>query len=158
MEDYEYAELRVAYPGHPTIALVDGIDLSGNLIHIWGVADQFYHRREGIGTARQEQVYRLPAVPKIWEVTERIGDRTRYRYITVIGGSLRRIDYQSVVSVLRGKMRLTEAVRSCGGMDAGPDYDEIGLEDESGFEPTQPESLSPEPLAEQSADYYGDVL
>jgi len=125
--DYEYAELRVAYPGHPRVGLIDSIDLSGNLRRIWCVADQFFHRRERIGE-RQEVVYRLPAVPKIWEVTERIGERTRYRYITVIGGSLRRIDYQSVVSVLRGTMSLTEAVRSCRNMDVGPDYDELGMD------------------------------
>jgi len=132
--DCEYSELPVAYPGHPTIALIVGIDLSGNLKRIWCVADQFYDRREGIGTARQELVFRLPRVEKIWEVKERIGDRTRYRYITVIGGSLRRLDYQTVVAVLKGKMSLPEAVRLCSGMDIGPDYDEMGMDEESSFE------------------------
>jgi hypothetical protein len=131
--DFEFAELRVAYPGHPTIALVGGIDLSGNLKRIWCVADQFFHGRERIGK-RQQLIYRLPAVPEIWEVKEKVGERTRYRYVTVIGGSLRRIDYQSVVSVLRGKMRLAEAARLCSGMDIGPDYDEMGIDEESSFE------------------------
>jgi hypothetical protein len=126
--DYEYAELRVAYPGRPRISLVDGIS-GANLKRIWGVADQFYDRRERVGE-RQEQVYRLPVVPKTWEVTERIGERTRYRYVTVIGGSLRRIDYQSVVSVLRGRMSLAEAMRSCRNMDVGPDYDEMGMDED----------------------------
>lgn len=150
--DYEYAELRVAYPGHPRIALVDGIDLSGNLKRIWCVADQFYHRREGIGTARQELVFRLPRVAKIWEVNEKVGERTRHRYITVIGGSLRRLDYQSVVGVLKGKMSLTEAVRSCRGMDIGPDYEVIGVDEESSLEPLRSKHVS---TAELLADNVG---
>jgi hypothetical protein len=155
--DYEYAELRVAYPGHPTIALVDGIDLSGNLIRIWCVADQFFHGRERIGK-RQQLIYRLPAVPKIWEVKEKVGERTRYRYVTVIGGSLRRIDYQSVVSVLRGKMRLAESVRLCSGMDIGPDYEEIGVDEECSFEPLLSIVSATEPLADNVGIEDGEAL
>jgi hypothetical protein len=155
--DYEYAELRVSYPGHPRIALIDGIDLSGNLKRIWCVADQFFHGRERIGE-RQQLMFRLPAAPKIWEVTERIGERTRYRYITVIGGSLRRIDYQSVVSVLRGKMRLAEAVRLCGGMDIGPDYEEIGVDEESSVEPLRSNVSTTELIVDNVGSEDGEAL
>ncbi len=128
MSNYPFVELHVAYPGHPEVKLVIGIDEFWCLETVRGVADQFYKRRDGIGTARQEQIFHLPAVEKIWEVWERVDDRRVRRYVAVHEGELHRLTRAAVNAFFNRKLSLGEAVASCRNMPIGPDYDVIAEE------------------------------
>jgi hypothetical protein len=127
---YEYVELRVAYPGHPVVLLIDGIDDSGTLKRNKYVADAFLNRRERFKDGKQERVYRLPRVTKIWEVNEEIKGHERQRYVIVFGGALHRLTYHAVASILRGQMTIDEAVSSCSHLAVGPDYADTWSEDD----------------------------
>lgn len=75
MTNDEYIELRVAYPGHPGVALIDGMNESCNL-HRRRIGDCLYHRREHLAGGTMEQVYRLPLMADaIYEIVETINGR-----------------------------------------------------------------------------------
>jgi len=103
----KFVELRVKYPGHPYVALIDGLDKSFNLNRRW-VGEQLYQRRERLGDGRQEQVYRLPLVDAIYEVGETINDRKVRRYVAVYRGVLQRLSRDAAESIAEGKMTLKQ--------------------------------------------------
>jgi hypothetical protein len=122
MSNYEYVELRVAYPGHPVVKLIDGADDVG-LVGVKTVAEPFFHGRVGIGTDRQEVVYRLPAeVDMVWEVTERVNNQKVRRWVATHDGKLYRLTYGATLAVMRKSMSLTQAVEMCQQLPVGPDY------------------------------------
>ena len=124
MASYPYVEVRVAYPGHPTLKLVNGVDAFGYLLCENTVADQFFHCREGIGTSCQEHVYRLPSeVEKVLEVAERVNGKRVRRWLAVHDGILHRLTFEAVIAVAKGSMTLADAVALCRDMPVGPDYE-----------------------------------
>ena len=107
MGDDGYIELRVHYPGHPYVALINGTDKNSILRRSW-IGDFFYHRREHLNDNRQEQVYRLPlGWDGIYEVAETIDGIRAYRYIAVCRGVPRVFQIEREVAVAMAKGYLT---------------------------------------------------
>jgi hypothetical protein len=86
MRDDEYIELRVRYPGHPYVALLDGCDKNFIPRRSW-IGDFLYNRREHLADGTQEQVYHLPlAWDGIYEVAETVDGARAFRYVAVCRG------------------------------------------------------------------------
>ncbi len=106
--NYEFIELRVAYPGHPYVAHIDGLDESCNLNRRW-IGDYLYHRREHLNDGTQEEVYRVPtSMDAIYEIAETIDGRRGLRYVAMCCGALHRISRDSVERIAEGSMTLQQ--------------------------------------------------
>ncbi len=121
-----FVELRVAYPGHPFVARIDGFHPTYDLDRCFEAGEYCYHRREFLGDGRQEQVYRLPLTPGIWEVSERFNGVKTRRYVLVFDGALQRITRDVVDGLLEGSISFATAVERCAALSLGPDYDKVG--------------------------------
>lgn len=81
MSNYEHIQLRLRYPGHPSIALVDGLNKRHEFNRVWCADYLLFDRRERKSNGSQEQVYALPLIDAIYEIREmRDGVRVQ-RYI-----------------------------------------------------------------------------
>jgi hypothetical protein len=86
MENEErYHELRVAYPGHPYVAVLGRRSSKYGFERIF---NPFYEGREHLPDGRQEHIHHLPDADLTYEVEEvRDGQRVRWYAATVQGDS-----------------------------------------------------------------------
>ena len=108
----QYIELRVSYPGHPYVALIDGLDVRCDLNRVW-IGDWLYHHRDFLPDGRQEQVYRLLQVDAIYEVGEKRDGRRTCRYVATRDGdpTLYSILRHEVEAVASKKTTVSELIR-----------------------------------------------
>jgi len=103
-----YIEIRVRYPGHPYLAMIDGLDKSCNLNRRW-IGMRLYDRRERLANGSQEQIYRLPkSWDAIYEIRETIDGRRVYRYVAVCDGVLYRLSRDGVELIAEKSMTLQQ--------------------------------------------------
>ena len=106
----KYIELRVAYPGHPHVAVLGLGCLTGKFKKL---KNPFYSRRERLPDGSQQQVHLLPANDLTYEVEEVVaGQRTRWYAATLENDSnLHRISEYGARVYARREMPLRDVVR-----------------------------------------------
>jgi hypothetical protein len=104
-----YIELRVAYPGHPYVAVLGRRSSEFGFQRIF---NPFYKGRERLPDGRQEQIHHLPDANLTYEVEEvRDGKRVR-RYVATLEGdpNLHRICEYGAKVYARREMPLRDVV------------------------------------------------
>jgi hypothetical protein len=77
----KYLELRIAYPGHPYVAVLGRRSSEYGFERIF---NPFYKGREFLLDGRQEQIHHLPAANLVYEIDElRDGKRARWYAATL---------------------------------------------------------------------------
>src|ERR1022692_3452192 len=106
----KYIELRVAYPGHPYVAVLGPGCLTGKLKKL---KNPFYSRRERMADGSQQQVHTLPDHDLTYEVEEVVASqRTRWYAATLEDDpSIYRISEYGARVYARREMLLRDVVR-----------------------------------------------
>jgi hypothetical protein len=105
-----FIELRVAYPGHPYVAVLGPGCLTGKLKKL---KCPFYSRRERLADGSQQQVYLLPDHDLTYEIEEVVaGQPTRWYAATLAGDpNLYRISEYGAKVYARREMTLRDVLR-----------------------------------------------
>jgi len=119
----EYIELRVAYPGHPYVAVLGKRSSAFAFERIFNC---FYKGRERLPDGRQEQIHHLPDATLTYEIQEvREGKRLTWYAATVEGDSnIYRISRHGALLVARNAMSIRDVIRDC------PEMPQIDVEEE----------------------------
>ena len=107
--DDKYIELRVAYPGHPYVALLGEHSAKYGFERIFNL---FYKGRVRLPDGRQEQIHHLPDDNFVYEVTEvRDGKRVTWYAATVQGDTnIHRISRHGAEVLAKRLMSIREVI------------------------------------------------
>jgi hypothetical protein len=108
-EKERHIELRVAYPGHPYVALLGRRSAEFGFERIF---NPFYKGREFLLDGRQEQIHHLPDANLVYEIDElRNGKRTRWYAATVLGDpNIYRISRYGAEEFSKKQMSIREVI------------------------------------------------
>lgn len=110
LTEEQHIELRVAYPGHPYVAVL------GPPCSLYGfkrIFNPFYSRRDRLADGSQQVVHLLPDHDLTYEVEEVVDGKRIRRYAATIEGdpSLHRISEYGAKVYARREMPLRDVVR-----------------------------------------------